>query len=106
MGFMNELSTAPSTLDSYKIPDGANLILLVQTTFFWDPNLKGASIKLTNNNLTANKNSESDYQSVLGNLPMSSGRHYWEIKIDKYVDEEDLFIGISRKNLTLNAQPT
>jgi tripartite motif-containing protein 9/67 len=27
---------------------------------------------------------------------MSSGRHYWEIRIDKYVDEEDLFIGVAK----------
>jgi tripartite motif-containing protein 9/67 len=32
---------------------------------------------------------------------MSSGKHYWEIKIDKFVDEEDLFIGIARKEIDL-----
>ena len=112
MGYINELSSSSSSLESYKIPDNSNLILLVQTTFFWDQNLKGTDIKLLNSNLTANKSDrESDYQSVLGkknifitnlgNLPMSSGRHYWEIKIDKYIDEEDLFIGIARKNIDL-----
>jgi hypothetical protein len=33
---------------------------------------------------------------VLGTLSMSSGRHYWEIRLDKFVDEEDLFLGIAR----------
>jgi len=43
---------------------------------------------------------------------MNSGSHYWEIKvillkkyiknkIQKYVDEEDIFIGIARKNIDL-----
>ena len=36
---------------------------------------------------------------------MSSGRHYWELKIDKFVDDEDLFIGIARKEIDLYAQP-
>lgn len=27
---------------------------------------------------------------------MSSGSNYWELKIDKYVDEEDLFVGVAR----------
>lgn len=34
---------------------------------------------------------------------MSSGRHYWELKIDKFVDDEDLFIGIARKEIDLYA---
>lgn len=37
---------------------------------------------------------------------MNSGRHYWEIKIEKYVDEEDIFIGIARKEIDLYTQPT
>jgi len=33
--------------------------------------------------LTAGKLPEVDYQTVLGTLMMSSGRHYWEIKVTK-----------------------
>ncbi len=75
-------------------------------TFYWDPNKKGKSITLSNSNFSANKKGEADYQTVLGTLAMSSGKHYWEIKIDKFVDEEDLFIGIARKEIDLYVQPT
>ena len=43
---VNELSVATNTLETYKIPDKAKLILLVQTTFFFDPTLKGNGIKV------------------------------------------------------------
>lgn len=65
-------------------------------TFTWDPIKKGKSVVLSNNNLTCNKQGESDYQTVLGTLAINSGRHYWEIRIEKYVDEEDIFIGVAR----------
>ncbi|CAD8083533.1 unnamed protein product [Paramecium sonneborni] len=38
----------------------------------------------------ANKKRQSDYQNVLGTLALKSERHYWEIKIEKYVDEEHI----------------
>lgn len=78
------------------LKDFSQLLFLAQMTFIWDPIKKGKSITLSNSNNTANKQGESDYQTVLGTLAMSSGRHYWELKIDKYVDEEDIFIGIAR----------
>jgi tripartite motif-containing protein 9/67 len=36
---------------------------------------------------------------------MTSGRHYWEVKIDKYADEEDLFLGVARKTVNLSQAP-
>jgi hypothetical protein len=36
------------------------------------------------------------YETVLGTLGFATGRHYWEIKIDAYGHEEDIFIGVSR----------
>jgi hypothetical protein len=65
-------------------------------TFSFDPSKKGKAINLSNNNCVALKTTESDYETVLGTLPMSSGRHYWEIRVEKFVDEEDIFIGIAR----------
>jgi tripartite motif-containing protein 9/67 len=65
-------------------------------TFYFDPQHKGKAITLSNNNCTATKCGESDYETVLGTLAMSSGRHYWEIRVEKFVDEEDLFIGVAR----------
>lgn len=70
--------------------------------FFWDPNAKGSGIKLNGSNLVATKTPESqEYHTVLGNLPMSSGKNYWEIKIDNYQEEDDIFIGIARKEMEL-----
>lgn len=33
---------------------------------------------------------------------MSSGKNYWEIRLDNYVEEDDIFIGIARKEMDLN----
>jgi len=76
---------------------------LVQSSFSWDINAKGSGIKLSNYNLTANKNGESDYQCVLGTIAINSGKYYWEIRIDKFVDEEDIFVGVARKNIEFHA---
>eukprot|EP01017_Pseudomicrothorax_dubius_P026543 TRINITY_DN2971_c0_g2_i13.p1 TRINITY_DN2971_c0_g2~~TRINITY_DN2971_c0_g2_i13.p1 ORF type:complete len:353 (-),score=65.49 TRINITY_DN2971_c0_g2_i13:1-1059(-) len=105
MGAVTELNVGGNSLEAYRIPDGANLLLLVQTIFAWDPSHKGSGIKLSNNNLTANKNGDVDYQTALGSVGFSSGRHYWELKIDKFVDEEDLFVGVARRNINLNMRP-
>lgn len=48
---INELNSASSTLENYKIPDAAKLVLLVQTTFFFDPALKGNAIKVSKRRL-------------------------------------------------------
>ncbi len=45
---VSELNVGANTLETYKIPDNAKLILLVQTTFFFDPTLKGNGIKVNN----------------------------------------------------------
>ena len=34
------------TVEQYNLPDGANLILLVQASFTWDATLKGSDIKV------------------------------------------------------------
>ena len=36
-------------------------------------------------------------------MGFNSGRHYWEIKIDVYGHEEDIFIGICKKDIKYNA---
>ena len=62
--------------------------MFVKRTFWWDEKKKGDDIKvvsfylkLSNQNLTAIKNGQSDYQTVLGNLELITGSHYWEIKV-------------------------
>jgi len=36
---------------------------------------------------------------------MSTGRHYWEIKIQKCTEEEGLFIGIATKDFKVADNP-
>ncbi|CAK69624.1 unnamed protein product (macronuclear) [Paramecium tetraurelia] len=103
---LKELKDSQIKLSEVGLKDFSQLIFLAEMTFTWDPIKKGKSVILSNNNLTANKKGQSDYQTVLGTLALNSGRHYWEIKIEKYVDEEDIFIGIARKEIDLYTQPT
>jgi hypothetical protein len=35
-----------------------------------------------------------DYETVMGQIGFSEGKHYWEITIDSYNTERDLFIGV------------
>ena len=78
------------------------MTLLCKTTFYFDPTKKGSQIKLSNQNLTATKNGDSNYHTVLGNIEFNNGRHYWEIKLDKYVDEDDIFIGVAKPDIELS----
>ena len=57
--------------------------------------------QLLNNCLTANKKYEIDYETVLATVGFNSGRHYWEIKLDTFVEMEDIFVGVARRNLDL-----
>lgn len=43
---MQELNINTMTVEQYNLPDGANLILLVQASFTWDATLKGSDIKV------------------------------------------------------------
>lgn len=75
-------------------------------SFAWDIDHKGPHIHLFNNNLTANKSPESeDYETVLGSISMASGRHYWEITIDKFVDLNDIIIGVCHRDMDPNSRP-
>jgi len=41
----------------------------------------------------------------LGSIAIGSGRHYWEIKIDKFVDLNDIIIGVSLKGMDIRNGP-
>ncbi len=43
-----------------------------------------------------------DYETVLATVGLNSGRHYWEIKLDTFVEMEDIFVGIARRNIDLH----
>ena len=102
MGYLRNLSQCLNeTFLDQQIPDEAQLVLVGQRSFTWDLNNKGPNINLLNNNLTANKKQEVDYETVLGSIQISSGTHYWEIKIEKFVELDDIIIGVSLKGMDI-----
>ena len=95
MGHLRNLSDClDETFLDQDIPHEARLVLVGQQSFTWNINAKGPNIKLFNGNLTANKKSEADYEAVLGTVPIGSGVHYWEFKIDKFVEQDDIIVGV------------
>jgi len=65
-----------------------------------------ASLQLLNNCLTANKKYEIDYETVLANVGFNQGKHYWEIKLDTFIDMEDIFVGVASRNTNLYMRAT
>lgn len=79
------------------------MVLLGVKSFKWDLSRKGSQIQLFNNHMTANRGRGSaTYETVLGTLGFSSGRHYWEIKLDAYGHEDDIFIGVCKQEVKVN----
>lgn len=77
------------------------MVLVGQQNFTWNPLQKGTNINLSNGNLTANKAAEAEYEVVMGTVPISSGVHYWEIKIEKFVEQDDIIIGVVQKGVDI-----
>ena len=100
---MKHLNVEDSFQDQ-KVQHGARLVLLGQSSFTWDLNYKGSNIQLLNNNLSANKKQEMDYETVLANVGFNTGKHYWEVNLDLFNDLEDVFIGITRRSVNLYAR--
>ena len=47
--------------------------------------------------MTANKKEQADSQQILATVAMSKGKHYWEIQVDKFVEPDDIMIGVVKK---------
>jgi hypothetical protein len=45
------------------------------------------------------------HETILGTMGFSTGRHYWEIKIDAYGHEDDIFLGVCKQEVKLNHHP-
>ena len=43
--------------------------------------------------------STAEYELVFGSCGISRGCHYWAIKLDAFATEEDIIIGICRKDV-------
>lgn len=61
-------------------------------------------MELANNNFTLIKH-ESTYETAFVNRILSAGSHYWEVKIDKIVDSEDVFIGVALQDKSVKNSP-
>lgn len=58
---LKEFKDMNEKISDLQLKDYSQLLFLAQMTFTWDPIKKGKSIVLSNNNLTTNKQGESDY---------------------------------------------
>ena len=94
MGRLRRLEAHQTFLDQ-QIPDDARLVLVGKKSFAWDLNTKGPNVRLSNNNFTALNVSHGDYEAVYGTISISSGQHYWEVKVDAIRDMDDVMIGVS-----------
>jgi hypothetical protein len=73
-------------------------------SYAFSQQLKGPNISLSNKGMTAAcVHSQNSYSSVLTDMSFSAGRHYWEVRLDHYVDVEDIFVGIAKPSVKLNA---
>lgn len=77
-----------------------------QKTFKWDLTRKGSNITLLSGQYTALKNPDNTYETVLADINFESGSHYWEIKIDHFIDVEDIFIGITKRDINYYCKAT
>lgn len=84
----------------------SKLVLLGIKSFGWDRINKGPAMQLSNEDKTVNRGSSTlDYETILASLGFSSGRHYWEIKIDEFGIEEDIWIGVAKAGIKTTQHP-
>mmetsp|Transcript_8474 Transcript_8474/g.12519 ORF Transcript_8474/g.12519 Transcript_8474/m.12519 type:complete len:310 (-) Transcript_8474:33-962(-) len=104
MGTLKEVKTEDSPL-ALQLPSQAKLIAIVKQNFLWDQSKKGSNIEIYEGGTVALKKTDDEFESVLGNVCLSCGKYYWEVKIDLYVDDEDIHIGVAKADLNLYTRP-
>jgi hypothetical protein len=63
--------------------------------FGWDILKKGANVTLSRHNMQANRGRGTyTYESIVSELGFTRGTHYWEVTLDCYGTEEDIFVGV------------
>jgi hypothetical protein len=102
-----ELRELTKTLLLEQLAENSKLVLLAQQTFSLGilPNALG--LKLSRNNLCLTKTGDQNYSSAVGNAPLEhDGRYYWEVRLDNFAEEDDLYIGVADKGINGQACPT
>lgn len=88
-----------STIYELKIDQNANLIALTDKIYTWDSNYKGGDIEISNNDTSVSKKENEDFQTVLGVIPLCSGKHYWEIIVFLFMRQDRLMLSKSQMML-------
>lgn len=115
MGTIQHLDSQVKTLSDYQIPDNAQILMIAKKPFQWaNCDRKPDTLELTNKNLTVkvikskdpNKQKSGNAATILGNTAMTSGKHYWTIKLD-YLNHNDdsLSVGICLEDLDRSSIP-
>lgn len=88
----------------YTSPNNGNNYIPVselELKSLWNPSDKASEIVLSNGNLTAEKTEGSGWQGVRSTISKSSGKWYWEVKIDvASTDHNMIGVGTSLETLT------
>ena len=57
-------------------------------------------MKLGKNNLTLTKAGNEIYSTAFSNVAFDAdGTYYWEVRIDSFSSEEDIFIGVADRSI-------
>lgn len=102
MGSIKQLDSPVKELHEYGIPEGAKLIMMAKSCFRWSTTNKPDNLEISNKGLTVRvlKPSSETFRGVgtatiLGTVPMKSGKHLWTIKLNKIgKNEESLTVGV------------
>ncbi len=88
------LDQSPAQLN---LMSGCRLLLQGVKEFRWDSKAKSQQLQLAENDQKAYVQSQGHHAPVLATVGFNSGKHYWEIKLEHYSTETDIFAGVCPK---------
>ena len=68
----------------------------------WSKNLKGDRVKITEKGKTASQTGNHEWDTVMVDKPLTSGKYTWKIKLTQ---DPDCLIGVCSKECPLQGQP-
>jgi hypothetical protein len=83
-------------LDGLGLGEGSVVFMLQRAGWHWTA--CGSGMALSGDGLVATVGSGDDWRLVTGGEPMTEGRHYWEVELTKW-SEDNYFIGAVRPGL-------